>query len=83
MQLNENMTLTRSDIRYLEQTFITKEDFQETLKSALLATKSDLIDKLDSILKEILASREEETILSHRVSNHEDRITKLEATTLV
>ncbi len=63
--------ITNTDIELLKDTFATKEDLQQM--------KSDLLDKLDSVLKEILASREEETILSHRVSDHEDRITKLES----
>ena len=53
-----------------KEVFATKED--------LVSFKSDLVDKLDDILKEIVASREEETLLSHRVSNHEDRIEKVE-----
>lgn len=66
--------LTQKDIDTLESNF--KEVF--ATKEELQQMKSDLLDKLDQILKEILASREEQTILSHRVSNHEDRITKLE-----
>jgi len=86
------MTLTLKDIDKVEErfrsVFATKEDLlsfatKEDLlsfatKEDLTTFKSDLINKLDSILKEILASREEETILSHRVSNHEDRLEKVE-----
>lgn len=64
------MTLTQTDFDELEKIFATKED--------LTALHSDLLDKLDEILKEMLASREEMTIVAHRVSGHEDRITKLE-----
>ncbi len=67
--LNPTM-ITQNDVELLKGTFATREEIQQV--------KSDLLDKLDSILKEIVASREEETILSHRVSNHEDRITALE-----
>lgn len=72
--LNRGMTLTISDIDEIEErfkgVFATKED--------LVSYKSDLMEKLDDILKEILASREEETVLSHRVSVHEDRIENIE-----
>lgn len=66
--------ITEKDADLLEsrfrKIFATKEELQKM--------KSDLLDKLDSILKEILAMREEETVLAHQVSNHEDRITALE-----
>ena len=39
--------LTEEDIKYLEKTFVTKDELQ--------LMKSDLIDKLDSIFKEVLA----------------------------
>ena len=67
--------LTEKDIEVLEQRFkeifTTKEEFQKY--------RSDLFDKLDVILKEVLASREEQTLIAHRISDHEDRIEVLEA----
>jgi hypothetical protein len=41
---------------------------------------SDIMDKLDVILKEVVASREERVIVADRLSKHEDRITSLEKT---
>lgn len=67
--------ITQKDIDELEKTFVTKYD----LKKALTKLKSDIFDKLDAILKEIRDSREERTIMSHQISKHEDRITKLES----
>ena len=67
--------LTQKDIDLLEKTFVTKF----FLKEELQRMRSDLFEKLDSILKEILTSRKEETTLSHKVSDHEDRITALES----
>lgn len=64
------MAITRKDIVLLGEIFVTKEDFAKH--------RSELIDKLDGILKEILASREEQTVLAHQVSGHEDRIMTLE-----
>ena len=68
------MAITIKDLDEVEERF--KEVF--ATKEDLISYKSDLIDKLDGILKEIVASREEETLLSHRVSDHEDRIEKVE-----
>lgn len=66
--------ITEKDLDVIEERLLTKFATQEMLSQF----KSDLLDKMDSILKEILAMREEMTIVVHRVSDHEDRITKLE-----
>lgn len=68
------MTLNQKDIDLLEDSFATKDHLDQKLQNF----KSDIFDKLDSILKEILAMREEKTIISHKVSGHEERITSLE-----
>jgi len=66
--------ITEKDLDLIEDRlsdkFATKDELQ--------AMKSDLLTKLDSILKELLAMREETTIITHKVSDHEDRITTLE-----
>lgn len=66
--------LTEGDINLLEERlkeiFLTKEEFQKH--------RSELFDKLDSILKEVQASREEQTVIARRISGHEDRIEALE-----
>ena len=43
-----------------------------------LALKDYFFNLVDPILKEVQASREERTIMSFRLSNHEDRIQKVE-----
>lgn len=67
--------ITEKDLDLIENRlsdkFATKEELQ--------IMKSGLFSKLDSILKEILAMREEMTIITHKVTNHEERITALEA----
>ena len=55
------------------------EDFREDILNIFDKFRSDLFDRIDPILKEVLASREEREIVSHRLSDHEDRITVLEA----
>lgn len=66
--------MTEKDLDEIEErlsgVFATKKDIVEY--------KSSLMDKLDKVLKEILKSREGQTVLAHQVSNHEDRITSLE-----
>lgn len=53
-----------------KKTFLTKEEFREF--------RSELYEKLDEILGEVQASREEGVVIGHRLSAHEDRITNLE-----
>jgi hypothetical protein len=81
------MTLANDDLQKIDSRLEIRLEQQknEILEEMAenFATKKDSNDlsiKLDKILKEILASREEETILSYRVSNHDDRITALEST---
>jgi len=64
------MALTQRDLDELEEIFITKSEFADY--------RSELMNKLDKILKEILTSREEQTVLAHQVSGHEDRIVTIE-----
>ncbi len=56
----------------LQEVFMTKEEFTQY--------RSDLMNKLDEILKEIITSREEQTIIGGQTSDHEDRIATLEKT---
>jgi len=59
--------------------FATKDDLKRfATKDDLMELKSDLFNKIDPFLKEIMASREEQTVLAHQVSEHEDRLEKLE-----
>jgi len=66
--------LTQKDIDLLEtsfkEVFATKEEIKET--------KNEIVSLLDKMMGELKTIREGVTLTSHRVSNHEDRITKLE-----
>ena len=79
---NLNNMLTQQDLDKIEQKlkdFATKDDLKDfATKDDLLKHRSDLMNKLDKILKEILASREAQKIIGPRVSDHEQRITSLE-----
>lgn len=72
--MKKNRILTESDIEYLakrlEEKFITKDEFNKY--------KNDIFDKLDRILGEIVSTREEMIAISHRTSDHEDRLEDLE-----
>jgi len=68
------MSLTQKDLDEMENTlkdvFITKEEFYQT--------KSEIMDVLTDILKEVRDMRDEKDIIFHRVSDHEDRIANIE-----
>lgn len=66
--------LTESDIAYLEKRF--KETFPTKYEFGKF--KDDLFTKLDKILKEVVTGRQEQTVISAKNSDHEDRITSLE-----
>ncbi len=81
-------TLTKVDIQLLKDIFVTKEEFND-LKSEFQELKSDfgefkhkmdgMYNMLVEFLKEIRDNREEQTILAHRSSDHEDRIQAIES----
>ena len=72
--MTKQRILSEADIDYLEnrlkETFPTKEEFTRF--------KEKMFNTLDKILKEVVASREEQIVLSGRTSDHEDRIETLE-----
>jgi len=68
--------ITQKGIDELEKAFITKID----LKEALVQLKSDIFDKFDAFIKEVKDSHEERLLVSHKLSEIEDRVEKLEST---
>lgn len=88
------MTITKQDsnqlIKDMKKVFVTKgelrkvvreeidEALDEKLDQKFFDFKSELFTKIDPILKEVVASREERVITASQLSNHDDRITKLE-----
>lgn len=88
------MAISDKDITKLKQTFATKKDLDrfaikqdvELIKNDMLDKveamftrfKSDIFDKIDPILKEVIASREERVLVSAKLSDHEDRLEKVE-----
>ena len=66
--------LSEKDIDYLEKrfkdVFATKGEFEKY--------RSDVMDKLDKILSEVVASRQEQKLLARSSGDHENRIEKIE-----
>jgi hypothetical protein len=52
---------------------VTKDDLSH------LPTKDEFYEKMDEAVGELKAGREEQAVLSHRVSDHEDRIERIES----
>ncbi|MBU2035842.1 hypothetical protein KKC36_00065 [Patescibacteria group bacterium] len=47
-------------------------------KLSKFLTKEEFFNRMDEVMSELKIIREETTVLTHQVSNHEDRITKAE-----
>jgi hypothetical protein len=70
------MALTRDDKKFIEDTIDQKLD--EKLDSKLTALKDDFYTRIDPILKEVVASREDRLIGTEQHIRNEKRIEKLE-----
>lgn len=68
--------LTQKDFDEIEK--ILDEKLDE--KTRLLPSRDEFYEKMDEVMGELKTIREEQTAGSYRLSNHEDRITKLEKT---
>lgn len=62
--------LTKRDIQTLHTIFINKDEFH----TALSELRSDLLGRLDAILGEMQAMRDEMTLTTYRVSQHSDQL---------
>jgi len=68
------MALNQKDLDQIEK--LTREIVKEEIKN--LPTKEEFFSKMDEVMGELKDMREEETILSSQVSDHETRIQNLE-----
>ena len=57
----------------IEAKLVTKEDISH------LPTKDEFYSKMDEVVGELKAIREEQPLQSYRLSDHEDRIQKIES----
>jgi len=73
-QLVEHLIIRMKDI------FLTKKEFEEKLEEEIghLPTKEEFYGQTDKVMKELQDMREEHTISIGQVSDHSDRIEKLE-----
>lgn len=65
-----NLMLTQKDLDEIEEIVEAKVKF--------LPTKEEFFSKMDEVMKELEAIRDEQTIISHQTSSHEDRLEVLE-----
>jgi len=63
----------KMDVVIENRQLVTKEDLSH------LPTKDDFYGKMDEVMGELKASREEKSVLGHQVSDHEDRIERIES----
>lgn len=87
-------TLNEADLKLLEEKFLTKEDGKnfatknyvtnavDEAKEEILEEqrkfRSEFFDRIDPILKEVVANREERTIMAHYITELRKRVEKIE-----
>jgi|SRR3989344_5836886 len=78
-------TLTQADVDFLKNTFATKSDLDNSLdkqeqkfEAKITEFKDEFYTKIDPILKEVVASREERIMCAEQHRRNQDRIEKLE-----
>lgn len=55
------------------------DDQNAKIDAKLIQFRSDIFNKIDLVIGELKTIREEQAVVSYRLSDHEDRITKLES----
>jgi predicted nuclease with TOPRIM domain len=68
------MTLTQRDLDEIEK--IVDDTVNENTRN--LPSKDEFFEKMDEVVGEVKAMREEYSVVTKQVSDHEDRITKVE-----
>jgi predicted nuclease with TOPRIM domain len=66
--------LTQKDLEEIEK--VIEEKLEEKLR--LLPTKDEFFSKMDELMGELSTIRDEQTIIGHQVSDHEERLSALE-----
>lgn len=69
--LKNLMAVTIDEV--IDEKLVTKDDI------SLLLTKDEFFTKMDEVVGELKAIREEQPLQSHKLSEHEDRIEKIES----
>ena len=68
--------IIREEVR--NELAITKTDIVDSVAKLITHFKSDVLDSVDLVLGELKKNREEQVVVSGQLSDHEDRIEKLE-----
>ena len=68
------MPLNKNDLQLVRQ--IVEEVVEEKNKN--LPTKDEFFNSMDQLITELKANRQEQTFIVHRLTNHENRIQKVE-----
>lgn len=73
------MSLTRDDKKFILSAIDQKlEEQEQQFESKIVEVKDDFYTKIDPILKEVVASREDREIRAEQHLRNQDRIEKLE-----
>lgn len=75
---NRDMALTQRDLFQIEELIDRKLDEKFDEKFKFLPSKDEFFNAMDKVMGELKAIRENNTILTHQVSDHEERIDKIE-----
>lgn len=80
MPLNNNDLKLIKDVMKVtvDEELDVKLDEKLEEKMGILPTKDEFFERMDEVMGELKAIREEQPLQSHRLSNHEDRIVVIE-----
>ena len=76
---NEDLKAIKDLIEVTIEEVIDRKELVTKEHLSHLPTKDEFYTKMDEVVGELKTIREEQTVISHRVSNHEDRIEKIES----
>jgi hypothetical protein len=76
---NDDLKAIKDLIEVTVEEVIEKKEFVTKSDLSHLPTKDEFYGKMDEVMGELKAIREEQTVQSHQLSNHEDRIEKIES----
>ncbi|OQA82482.1 MAG: hypothetical protein BWY29_00848 [Microgenomates group bacterium ADurb.Bin238] len=68
------MPLNKNDLRLVRQ--VVNEVIEKIYKN--LPTKNEFFNSMDQLITELKTNRQEQTLIVHRLTNHENRIQKVE-----
>ena len=76
-RLTNEIEITKAILR--EEIRITAKETKQEIKEEITRQNQKMFNTMDSFLQEILKSREEQVLIPHQISDHELRISNLEA----